>query len=242
MTSWFVTASISSTSSLLKEACSAIQAASSLVMPILPSSACASQAATSISCQMAYLFCSSQMAPVSGAGVAFDHAGSSRCAQGRGGTRKTICGQVYGGRTEGRDERRGKRKKRKRTGRAEARRAEGRDTGGEGGAQGGRGGRRGRGGRSISADLAIKVRVGPPVGAILNGLPGGRGGVGPARTRKGASRPEEATPTCTFFANPCPHSRNRGDKSADGPAGPFNFARIGRSDQTLIASRGDIER
>ena len=66
MTSWLVTASMASTSSFLKAACSRIQAASCLVMPILPSSAWASQARTSISCQMAYLFSSVKMFPISG--------------------------------------------------------------------------------------------------------------------------------------------------------------------------------
>ena len=66
MTSWLVTASMASTSSLLKAACSRIQAASSCVMPLSPISACASQARTSISCQMAYLFSSEKMWPISG--------------------------------------------------------------------------------------------------------------------------------------------------------------------------------
>ena len=66
MTSWLVTASISSTSCLLKAACSRIQAASSFVMPLSPSSAWASQARTSISCQTAYLFSSEKMCPISG--------------------------------------------------------------------------------------------------------------------------------------------------------------------------------
>ena len=42
-----------------------IHAASSRVMPMVPSSACASQASTSISCQMAYLFSSEKMWPIS---------------------------------------------------------------------------------------------------------------------------------------------------------------------------------
>ena len=66
MTSWLVTASMASTSSFLKAAWSRIQAASSRVMPILPSSAWASQASTSISCQTAYLFSSEKMWPISG--------------------------------------------------------------------------------------------------------------------------------------------------------------------------------
>ena len=66
MTSWLVTASMASTSSLLKSARSRIQAASSRVMPILPISACASQASTSISCQMRYLFSREKMWPISG--------------------------------------------------------------------------------------------------------------------------------------------------------------------------------
>ena len=61
MTSWLITASMASTSSFLKAAWLRIHCASSLVMPILPSSACASQASTSISCQMAYLFSSVKM-------------------------------------------------------------------------------------------------------------------------------------------------------------------------------------
>ena len=66
MTSWFVTFSISSMRSTVKSACARIHAASSFVMPDFPSSACASQASTSISFQISNLFCSSQMAPIAG--------------------------------------------------------------------------------------------------------------------------------------------------------------------------------
>ena len=66
MTSWLVTASISSTSARSKAACSRIHAASSAVMPLSPIWAWASQASTSISCQMAYLFSSEKMLPISG--------------------------------------------------------------------------------------------------------------------------------------------------------------------------------
>ncbi len=66
MTSWRVTSSMASTSDFSNLAWSRIQAASSFVMPILPSSACASQASNSISCQMAYLFSSEKMCPISG--------------------------------------------------------------------------------------------------------------------------------------------------------------------------------
>ncbi len=66
MTSWFVTFSISSMRSTVKSACARIHAASSFVMPDLPSSACASQASTSISFQMLNLFSNSQMAPIAG--------------------------------------------------------------------------------------------------------------------------------------------------------------------------------
>ena len=66
MTSWFVTFSISSMRSTVKSACARIQAASSFVMPHWPNSAWASQASTSISFQIANLFSSDQMAPISG--------------------------------------------------------------------------------------------------------------------------------------------------------------------------------
>ena len=66
MTSWLVTFSISSISSTVKSAWSRIHWASSRVMPAWPSSAWASQAKTSISFQMANLFSSSQMRPISG--------------------------------------------------------------------------------------------------------------------------------------------------------------------------------
>ena len=51
---------------LLKVGMVADPLASSLEMPILPSSAWASQARTSISCQMAYLFSREKMCPISG--------------------------------------------------------------------------------------------------------------------------------------------------------------------------------
>ncbi len=66
MTSWLVTASMASTSSTSKPAWARIQAASSSVMPDSPSLAWASHASTSISCQMAYLFSSEKMWPISG--------------------------------------------------------------------------------------------------------------------------------------------------------------------------------
>ena len=66
ITSWLVTASISSTSALLNFAWSRIHLASSLVIPLSPSSAWASQARTSISCQTSYLCSSSKMFPISG--------------------------------------------------------------------------------------------------------------------------------------------------------------------------------
>ena len=66
MTSWRVNSSISSTFAFSKLAWSRIHWASSLEIPILPSSAWASQARPSISCQMAYLFSREKMCPISG--------------------------------------------------------------------------------------------------------------------------------------------------------------------------------
>ena len=64
MTSWFVTFSTSSISGTVKSACARIHAASSFVIPMRPSSACASQASTSISFHTSNLFSSDQICPI----------------------------------------------------------------------------------------------------------------------------------------------------------------------------------